>query len=200
MKRFIITLIFALSVATLFAQEMYISPDTAFEKQSLNWTFVGVIYVDSTASKESLYQRSRQWFSENFKDSKSVIDNSDKEDGIIFGKGSISMGRSEDGFVNFKIEIRCKQGRIRYVIKDFYHKDACLLSALGTCVVGANAKILDYGSLTQYEAPYSYAKSGRNKDKFWNFVKNRCKVMTYNMIKSLNTYMKTYVPEEKESW
>jgi hypothetical protein len=184
----------------LMCQDMFISNDTAFERQTANWYFTGVINVDSTISKDVLYQKSRQWFSESFVSANAVIDNADKDAGIIYGKGNIPLSKDVDGRVVFIIEIRCKNGKVKYTISNFKHENACIINTFGNCTPGAWGGILNYGALTQPEAPYSYGKSGRKADKFWNSVKDQTKSRTFNMVQSFKTTMNSTVMKEKDSW
>ena len=183
----------------LMCQNMYVSPDTVFERQSASWNFTGIIKVDSTISKEALFQKGRQWFSESFVSAKGVIDNEDKAEGVIYGKGRINMAKDVDGDVKFTVEIRCKNGKIKYTLSNFHHEGACIISALGSCATGRGHD-LDLGPLTQAECPFSYAKTGRNKDKFWNSIRGQAKIVTYNIILSLNESFKKEVIKDKDSW
>lgn len=183
----------------LMCQDMYVSPDTVFERQSISWNFTGVIKVDSTISKEALFQKSRQWFSESFVSAKGVIDNEDKAEGVIYGKGRIKMAKDVDGDVKFTVEIRCKNGKIKYTLSNFYHEGACIINAYGTCATGVLHDI-NLGPLTQSEITYSYAVTGRKKEKFWNSIRSQTKKTTYNIIVSLNESLKKEVINDKDSW
>jgi hypothetical protein len=200
MKKIITSLLIILISLSAFCQQMFISSDTAFERQCYDWNFSNVIFVDSAITKEVLFQKSRQWFAESFISAEAVIDNEDKAEGVIYGKGKIAMDKNGDGYVAFRIEIRCKNGKIKYIINDFTHKNACLLSAGGSCATGSWSKILDYGPLTQDEAPFNYAKSGRNKEKFWIYVKSKSKINAYNIVTSLKTKLNKTTIQEKDNW
>ena len=199
MKSTILILIAILISISSICQEMYVTSDTVFERQSKDWYFTSVIYVDSTVTKDVLYQKSRQWFSEAFTSAKAVIDNADKEEGVIYGKGSLSLEKSVDGHVDFTIEIRCKKGKVKYVLTNFTHNGACVINAYGTCATGGYKEI-NIGPLTQIESQYSYAMTGRKKDKFWNSIKNQSKFDVYKMITSLKETFKKETLKEKDSW
>jgi len=85
------TLLFS---SVLYCQEMFVSSDTAFEQQSEKWVFSNVIIVDSTIKKNQLYSKVKQWFSESFVSSKNVIDNADKDEGVIYGHAVITTDNS----------------------------------------------------------------------------------------------------------
>ena len=200
MKKLIIFFVPLLFSLNSFCQDTFISSDTAFERQATNWYFSEVIFVDSTISKDVLYQKARQWFSESFVSANAVIDNADKEEGVIFGKGLIPLSKDIDGRVVFTIEIRCKNGKVKYVINNFKHENACIMNSLGGCATGAWGGILNYGSLTQPEAPYSYGKSGRKAEKFWSSVKNQSKKAMFSMVESIKTTMNKNTIKSKDSW
>ena len=87
-----------------------------------------VVTVNNSTSKDELFSRAKSCFAYLFKSSKSVIQNEDKDSGIIIGKGNIkayakALGIDfEGGFVNFTITIACKDGRYKYVITNFFHE------------------------------------------------------------------------------
>jgi len=179
------------------AQE-FISPDTTFERQSLQWVYTGVILTDSTATKDQLYQKSRQWFSEAFESAKSVIDNADKEEGVIYGKATIMLKKDVDGVVSFNIEIRCKDGRVKYTMRNFAHKDGYMLNTYGYASKGG--EMYSFGPLTPVEPPFGYGKTGRNSKKFWAEVKDISKATTYVMVLSLKKSLSSESLKKKDSW
>jgi len=91
-------------------------------------SYTEVITVNDSASKNELFSRAKSCFVHLFKNSKNVIQNEDKDSGIIIGKGNIkayakALGMTSDaGFVNFTITIACKDGRYKYTITDFVHE------------------------------------------------------------------------------
>lgn len=73
-------------------------------------------------SKLDLYKNAKQWFVDYFKSSKDVIQNEDKEQGLIVGKGllpifwkSLIIFEYHD---NLTIQIDCRDGKYRYKIYD----------------------------------------------------------------------------------
>jgi len=74
-------------------------------------------------SKMDLYNNARQWFVDYFKSSKDVIQNEDKDQGRIIGKGIILVPWktvASNGFYDDKITIQIdvKDGKYRYRIYD----------------------------------------------------------------------------------
>jgi hypothetical protein len=77
-------------------------------------------------TKEQIYASLRKWFADAFKDSKSVIQVSDKEEGLITGKGNYSFYLKQsvmmspcNGNVDFTININIKDGKFKYQIYGF---------------------------------------------------------------------------------
>lgn len=84
--------------------------------------YQGVIDVPGM-SKEGLYQNSRQWFVDYFKSSKDVIQNEDKDQGRIVGKGIIlipwkTMMGSGEYNCRITIQVDVKDNKYRYKIYD----------------------------------------------------------------------------------
>lgn len=75
-------------------------------------------------NKDELFVRGREWFNENFKSSKHVLQIEDKETGELAGKGTMSviyvykyMGeRSYPADVNFTMNLWVKDGKYKYEI------------------------------------------------------------------------------------
>jgi len=189
-----------------FSQDAFISRDTLFESQSKNWVFTDVIKIDSTISKDQIYQKAKQWFSEAFVSSKNVIDNADKDDGVIFGHVTVSFENSMYGYVNFNIEVRCKQGKVKYLLKDFMHKDAYQVNAYGeNYYKGRIFPQYSIGPLTQSQMPESlgFNATGRTKsgrEKMWNTIRNQSKLTAYTLIQSLKTNLSKESIKAKDSW
>jgi hypothetical protein len=78
-------------------------------------------------SKNELFLYANEWFANSFKSSKDVIQFSDKESGKIIAKGNLDTSYRtlgmliEIGYVSFTIEVATKNGRYRYIIKNFWH-------------------------------------------------------------------------------
>ncbi|MBL7734098.1 MAG: DUF4468 domain-containing protein [Chitinophagaceae bacterium] len=78
-------------------------------------------------SQSDLFTRGRQWFNEFFRNSKYVIQIADKETGEIAGKGAMRItayyleySKLGNVFIsNFSINIYVKNGRYKYVLKEF---------------------------------------------------------------------------------
>ena len=110
-----------------FAAQLH-AQGTQFEPLKLNDNnrlFFDVIHEDKDLSKEEFFNRSKRWIAKDFTNSKEVEGFADVEDGIIIGKGSIpierdllsALGGSQD-YVQFTINIYCKDGKARIVLDD----------------------------------------------------------------------------------
>ncbi len=183
----------------------FISNDSTFNRQCESFIFTNVIYVDSTISKDQLFQKTKQWFSEAFVSSKNVIDNADKDEGVIFGHAIVSFNNSTFGYVSYNIEVRCKNGRVKYRISDFMHKDACVVNVYGYCPNSSSSYIYSIGTLSQKELPeyLTLNKTGRSKsgrEKMWHTIKDESKSTAYNLIQSLKQALNKDTIKAKDSW
>jgi hypothetical protein len=83
------------------------------------------VFEDIHGSKIDLYVKSNEWMIKNFKDATSVVEFSDKEEGVLIGKyllfGSVSniglYGSQMDSRVYCKIDIRVKDNKARISIE-----------------------------------------------------------------------------------
>jgi len=75
--------------------------------------------------QETIYNRTRQWFSQYFVSGKSVIDYEDKKEGTIIGNGVAEIGTGPFGLIKYKIEynvrIDTKNGKFRALTKIIKH-------------------------------------------------------------------------------
>jgi hypothetical protein len=114
--------IIPLLIVLLTAFNTYAQTDTAI-------SFIEVVQVEG-ATQEQLFQRGRVWFADMFKDSKSVIQISDKETGELFGKG-ILMGEYkyqmlggqhyQKAAYSFTFRVIVKEGCYKYLLTDLEH-------------------------------------------------------------------------------
>lgn len=91
-------------------------------------TYSEVVAMKDSVSKSELFVRAKTCFVNLFKNSKEVIQNEDKENGIIAGKGNIRVNASAlgtevaGGHINFTLTIAVKKGRYKYTFTDFAHE------------------------------------------------------------------------------
>jgi hypothetical protein len=85
------------------------------------YTFTDVIVVNDSVLKDELFNRSKNCFVSIFKNSQKVIQEENRENGVIVGKGNIkvyakALGMSAPaGYVNFTISIYSKNGKYKYI-------------------------------------------------------------------------------------
>jgi hypothetical protein len=120
-----ITLLISLFILSVSAQAQ-INKDTIglnlpFKDGALLYT--GVVNSPGK-SKLELYKNAQQWFVDNFKSSKAVIQNQDKDDGLIVGKGvltfnsGIGLGMVMPFGDDVTVKIECKDDKYRYSFYD----------------------------------------------------------------------------------
>lgn len=92
--------------------------DFKFDADS-NVIFQDVIDLhDSLTTKEILYQKSKIWFANTYKDSKSVIQVDDMSTGHILGKGAYVFGTGMNLF--YTVEVYVKNSKYKLYIHDIY--------------------------------------------------------------------------------
>ena len=169
-----------------------------------------VVQVEGV-SKEDLYQRAREWFTDTFRSSNDVIQLDDKENGQIVGKAIFTYRQlfgevlGIDCLINFKISVFCKEGRYKYDLTDFSH--SCKWIELGT-----NGKwtFLDFkpislGIITNEPPQYiGYTKNieiaKENTQKVYNCAVEQIDEHTEGFIASLKKAMDSPTVVQSEDW
>lgn len=92
------------------------------------YSYQGVIKVDS-ASKQQLYQKTRQWILENLKSGDNIVALDDKEFNSLNASGTILLDKQyfgpfgansyADAKLNFKATFQFKDGRFKYSFDNF---------------------------------------------------------------------------------
>jgi hypothetical protein len=82
-----------------------------------------VVLCDSL-KKDDLFIRIRQWFVENFTESKAVLEVNDITNGLLTGKGTYKYSminglNMHSGYTLFVINVAVKDGKFRYQLYDF---------------------------------------------------------------------------------
>lgn len=73
--------------------------------------------IQQEGDKLALFTKARKFFTDTFKDSKSVIEQESVESGIIIGKGTIPFNIYQ---VHFTISMHLKDNRYKYIIDNIY--------------------------------------------------------------------------------
>ena len=117
-----------LSVSIAFGQNE--TPTLPIDSVTGKITYSEVVAMTDSVSKNELFGRAKTCFVNLFKNSNKVIQNEDKENGIIIGKGNQRfyvklLGMNSDaGLMEFTLTIATKDGKYKYVITDFYLSEA----------------------------------------------------------------------------
>lgn len=120
MKKLLILFLFISMPCFLFAQKDTIGLNIPLLNGKV--IYESVVNVPGK-TKIELYANARQWFIDYFKTYKDVIQNDDKDAGLIVGKGVLTFEyRSSWGKINefdqITIQIECKDNKYRYRIYD----------------------------------------------------------------------------------
>lgn len=141
-----------------------------------------VVKVDSTITKEELYNRARSWYAATYKSEKDVMSIDDKVLGEISGNGAIWYESQKfyagvlcaKGYVRYKINIYVKDGRYKYNFHSFVHE--------GTRCPGGGG-LVSFGLLTLDKEHKTESNKG------WREVKELVNTRMMNLIKSLEEAM-----------
>jgi|GEM_PF-925764 len=85
--------------------------------------YEGIVDIPGT-TKNDLYQNAQQWFVDFFKSSKDVIQNQDKDNGLVVGKGMldfnarVGLGMSMVQHNKLTVKIICKDNKYKYSVYD----------------------------------------------------------------------------------
>lgn len=148
-------------------------------------TYSEITTLNDSAKKNELFARAKSCMVHLFKNSNEVIQNEDKENCVIIGKGLINayakaLGKYYDaGFVNFTITIACKDGRYKYVITELVHD-------------GGNSNMPSVGALEKEDPPVWTNKQWQN-----------LKLQTDEKIKEMISFIKSEMLKasiQKQEW
>lgn len=155
--------------------------------------YTEVIMVDSTPQNQ-LYANALEWISKTYKSAKSVIQTSDKEGGMIIGKGigqtlvyNNSGFKKDGGYFSYNISIYCKDDKFKYLINDIkYNKGEMAL------IPGADLA---------EEFPHNWTGfMGKNKQtrREWKSFQRQANLEIINIIENLKQNMKN--SKTKNEW
>lgn len=178
----------------LFILTVLIISNFCYSQEPLKWE--EVVKVDSTITKDELFNRARHWFSTTFKNEKEVISTSDKERGEISGNGLLTYKSDRfyvgvvcvNGHVSFKINVYAKDGRYKYVFHSFIHE--------GSFYDGNRP--ISYGELTNSEVAPKPTRNGPNA-KAWAEIKEQTSNKVATLISSLKEEM-SKKSEANDNW
>lgn len=162
---------------------------------SQDFQFEEVVKVDSTTTKDELFNRARSWFGKTYNNEKFVISTEDRINGEISGNGSMNYRTNKlyfgvaavEGDIDYKINIYVKDGRYKYTIHSFRHSGS---------PAGMSSPI-NYGILTNSNEAPKPSRGGPN-NKAWNDIKNVAKTKTNKIIEDLKEYMNKQYEASKD--
>ncbi len=182
-----------------------------FGKSQQPLYYTQVIVIDSTTSKEELFDRARLWFNNNFTSSKEVIQVADRNYGemvcrgiIPYSSNVIDQSSSTKGQISFDVKIYFKQGRYKYEFTNFRHEGTGgYMWATGN---EDNNKYppVSFGLLTvdslipkdKFNRPIDY----KWQNKVWQDLKLFAGGRSFELVELLKKYMATPAPARKENW
>ncbi len=153
-----------------------------------------IITIDSSTQKE-LALRARQWFSDNFKNPKDVLQVNDIENGELSGNGSFRYSailkaygttQTTAGLITVKISVWTKDNKYKYEIGPFSVET--MQSSYGS---NNNKSLL----ITKSEKHPSTAlikmnnKTQEGLNQWWSDIKNQCDIEAKSLILSLQKAM-----------
>lgn len=149
--------------------------------------FEEVIPVDSTVSKQDLYNRARTWSMVNYNDKNNYIIIDDKASGELSGTGVFDYRTKNkyqgyscvEGSIKYNFSIFVKDGRFKYVFTTFNHKG----SSGNLCRAG------NFGVITSDDNAPSIGK-GIAYDKAWIDVKEKIQDKIKTLVSSLESGMR----------
>lgn len=160
-----------------------------------DFQFEEVVKVDSTITKEELFNRARTWIGKTYNNEKFVIATEDKNNGELSGNGMMNYhpGRNYfgsgvvKGEVNYKINIYVKDGRYKYLFHSFRHTGSS---------IGMNQPI-NYGMITgSADAPKP--SRGGSSNTAWKDIKEESEFKIKKIIESLKASMNKEYEASKE--
>jgi len=162
---------------------------------SQDFQFEDVVKVDSTVSKDELFNRARTWIGKTYNDEKFVIATEDRNNGELSGNGAMDynpgrmfFGRDVvKGEINYKINLYVKDGRYKYIFHSFRHTGQS---------IGMN-KPINYGIITgSADAPKPSRGSASNVA--WKDIKEVSEFKIKKTIESLKEAMNKKYEASKE--
>ena len=109
-------------------------------KANDGYEWAEVVQLDSAYKKDDLYKNAKLFFTDIFKSAKDVLQYDDRTEGKVIGKGNFKIEDNqlsflvafhETRYVNFTIEIFCKDGKYRYRIYNV-HSDCNVRTSGGS--------------------------------------------------------------------
>ena len=142
-------------------------------------------------TKDALYGKIKQWLVSIYKSLNTITDMDDKVSGVWVGKPlmffnckTFSM-QCSSGNITYVLTIRVKDNKYKIEMDSMEHK--AKIGSLGTCSLGMITDKELYKDKGMTAGPYN---------KVWAQLKEDTKLEFDNLVKSLDTYLKTAKPDD----
>lgn len=145
-----------------------------------------VVKVDSTITKDELFNRARSWIGKTYNNEKYVISIEDRANGELSGNAIMNYNptviffgvAAVAGEIDYKINIFVKDGRYKYIFDSFRHT--------GSYVSGSRP--ISYGIITEQKEAARPSR-GSASNKAWRDIKEQISFKTKKTIESLKESM-----------
>lgn len=183
MKRMILMAVVVLTALAAQAQKA-LEFSTVIQQDSMNAT--------------ALYEATRSWFAESFKDSKSVIRNENPGKQIT-GKGTMPFTAgmthmSINGYIEFLIDAQFRDGRMKLTMRNFDHKashKAMYDNNMGILVDELPKNLSDLGLSAGQKSMYKY---------YHKHAKPMCEETFNKIVADLTKYVSERKASANEDW
>lgn len=144
-----------------------------------NFTLEKVIQTDSIG-KNLLYATINDWFASTYNSANDVIQMSDKDAGIIIGKGSMAYSKKGmsymcySGYIKYTIKVYVKENRYKVVLTDFNHS-----------VKVGNGPQCALGTITTADVYATKGMSKKYHNNTWNDIKSTVEQYSNGIFESL---------------
>ncbi|MDA0195911.1 MAG: DUF4468 domain-containing protein [Bacteroidetes bacterium] len=158
----------------------------SFANAQENFILSKVIQADNT-SKDELFTKINLWFGKTYNSAKDVIQMSDREGGVIVGKGlfSYSFGKTiygcYDGNIDYAITVQVKDNRFRVELSDFNHGDSDPTNPF-KCALGL---------ITTAELHSESGISKKYNNAVWNDIKLKSETYSNDIFQSIESSLKS---------
>ena len=178
MKKLFLTILIGLLSTVTYSQESV--------------TYNEVVELDSTSTKNLIFQSVNTWFSTTYNSASSVIQMNDKDAGIIIGKGTMSYTypgiayTCYSGHINYTIKVVVKDGKYKVEISDFRHEN--LPSYDRSCELGLITTDPEYNGGPNMSKKYS--------TKVWVDIKTKIETYSQSLINNLEEEVKNNIDSD----
>ncbi|MDX2283707.1 MAG: DUF4468 domain-containing protein [Bacteroidia bacterium] len=153
-----------------------------------------IIQADSL-SKDDIFIFVNEWFAKSYKSANDVIQMSDKEAGIVVGKGRFTYSYGKivyapyEGYVSYTIKVAIKDSRFKVELTDFTH-----------AVNPGNAPNCALGLIS---TAAEYTTTGMSKmyhNNVWVDLKGKSQAYAEQVFLSIEKDLQNYKAADKDDW